>query len=55
MSEVVVDVKDLAKWFKVSERAIYQMYQRGKLPKPIALFGRKLKWRESDITALLNK
>jgi excisionase family DNA binding protein len=46
--EMLCTTKDVAKFYKVSERHIFNLVKRGELPQPLRL-GRSVRFRLSDL------
>ncbi len=52
--EQLLNVREVAKLVKTSERTIWHYSKTGRMPVPVRL-GRSVRWRQADIDEWINK
>jgi prophage regulatory protein len=54
LPEMLLSVKDVAELLSISRRSVWRYVKRGKLPRPLYLSRRLLRWRASDVQRYLD-
>lgn len=50
-----ISTRDLCRRFQVGKRTIFRWIAEGRLPEPVRLTARTLRWRESDVQAFIER
>ena len=55
MDVELLDAKELARRMSISVRTVWRLSGEGRLPRPVRLGDRIVRWRVSDVEAFLEK